>query len=329
MPAPQDSFLQKLKNDFTAVNAKDVRTLRNESKIFVDNEQYDTVDTINRSKSIETHSFPPELDQLGHWVSIRIAKFKYRRDSETSNDETIAYIILPLPQSLQTSYAQSWNSSELPMGLGSALEDFQGKGGASFGDALDSIKKTQGANIGANAFRPEVLGAAGGLAGSIAGHFIGGKAAGTAAGTGAGLIAAKALKAAKNVSINTFESVAYDKPVLRTHPFKWTLVARSAEESRYIRNIIRMMKYHSSPSSEQGGLLSYPETFDIDFSYQKNLFNIGPSIMESLSINYHREGRPIYAVESGTSKAPVHIEIDCTFKEIAAVTKESISKYNR
>lgn len=326
MPSPRDLTLSER---FAAINNKTVEQLRAEGKVFIDNEQYESVDTINRPKNIETYSFPPELDQLSHWVSIRIAKFKYRRDSETSNNETIAYIILPLPLALQTSYTQTWNSSELPLGLGQALENYQGENGNSLGQLVKSLGKTVGDNAASYAFRPEILAAAGGVVGSVAGLALGGTTAGSVLGASTGAVVAKGLQAAKNVSINTFESVAYDKPALRTHPFKWSLIARSAEESRYIRNIIRMMKYYSSPSSEQGGLLSYPQTFDIDFSYQKNLFNIGPSVMESLNINYHREGRPIYAIESGTSKAPVHIEIDCSFKEISAVTKETISRYNR
>ena len=72
-------------------------------------------------------------------MAIRVSEFKFRRDKETPNSETILYIFLPLPLGLTTTYSQQWNNEELPLGLGKVLEVAQESGVG--GISTETLKK--------------------------------------------------------------------------------------------------------------------------------------------------------------------------------------------
>ena len=72
------------------------------------------------------------------------------------------------------------------------------------------------------------------------------------------------------------------------------------------------------------------------FKYEKFLFNMGPSVCNSLDVGYHAEGQPLYfdvPKEVGENevneKAPVSITISMNLTEIFVITKEGILENNR
>jgi hypothetical protein len=77
----------------------------------------------------------------------------------------------------------------------------------------------------------------------------------------------------------------------------------------------------------------YPEYFEIDFHHPQFLFNIGPSMLESFSVDYHPNNIPAYVrtrIENDdNSPAPQAVKLDFKFKEVEIVTKETIQKNNR
>ena len=77
-----------------------------------------------------------------------------------------------------------------------------------------------------------------------------------------------------------------------------------------------------------GAFLEYPEQFDIDFRFGKNLFDIGQSVLTQFSVNYHGQGTPVYYDVDG-EKFPGSVNIDMSFTEVAALTKKQIVEKNR
>jgi hypothetical protein len=240
----------------------------------------------------ETVEYPSE--NLEQWCNIRIQEYVYRAQVETNIKNTLGDIRLPLPLQLQTQYQQQWNNNNGVTGfLGEVGRlGMEGNLGGSLG------------NLVANALSNPELYAAIGFAGN--GPIPGLSVAGVAS----------AATALAGVAANKFETVTYEKPELRQHQFSWNLVARSRDEGVAIQEIIKKLKYHSHPGGgSSGAYFSYPELFNVQFFFDENLFTIGPSILENLSIDYHAAGRPLYQASQ--------------FKETAALTKDLIEKQRR
>jgi hypothetical protein len=271
-------------------------------------------ESTNTNTSIARWGLSYPDNDLDAWCNIRIFKYEYRAEATpgASLDITKAKgnIKLPLPLQLQTGYQQQWNSTDE---ITAQLAQLAAGGG----NITDQIK-----NAAAN---PQTTGAAAALLGKLFG------ASDSAAGTAGGIVAAgvSAVGAVKGFTTNKYESVTYEKPVLRTHQFSWNLVAKSAAESKSIRDIIHKLKYASHPGGGGGALYSYPELFKLYFSpYDKTqgLFTIGASVLETFSVDYHAAGRPLY---HATDEMPISVTIACTFKETAALTKELIKAEGR
>ena len=103
-----------------------------------------------------------------------------------------------------------------------------------------------------------------------------------------------------------------------------------------------MLKFYSHPSrtgeGEGAGLshfYNYPEQFDIDFHHDEMLFNIGPSELKGIQVNYHPDG-PLYHTKQDSQlnlgnevKAPVAIQLQLTFQEVAIITKTELNTEKR
>ena len=252
-------------------------------------------------------------NNLDAWCNIRIFKYAYRPESTPGAAQEItnpiSNIQLPLPLQLATGYQQEWNDTDMFTALAA-------QGATNLSTSADVVEFAK--NLAA---RPE---AAGISAAAMASYFGAGRGATGAVGLGV-TGGVRAALATKGYTSNKYESVTYEKPQLRTHQFSWNLVAKSASEGQSIQNIIRKLKYHSHPDGGGGAFYEYPELFKVHFS-PKNLFSVGPSVLESFTVDYHAAGRPLY---HAADEMPISVTINCTFKETTAVTKDLIEKANR
>lgn len=251
------------------------------------------------------------LEDLEQWCNIGIYEYRYRAETEKTLKYGVANVRLPLPLQLQTQYQQQWNSFDDISSL--AIGSY--RSGAGLEENLKNAALTQEAFGLAGA----ALGSAAGLVGlkSSLGALLG--AVGTSS-------IQQGVTALAGVSANKFETVTYQKPELRQHQFSWNLTAKSREEGIAIKNIIDKFKYHSHPGGKEGSYFKYPENFVIKFFSDENLFTIGPSILENFSVDYHAAGRPLY---QASDRMPINLQISCSFKETAALTKNSIEKEGR
>jgi hypothetical protein len=186
--------------------------------------------------------------------------------------------------------------------------------GASVSDTIKNVALTQEAAALIGAGIGSIPGIGGGL--------------GTVIGAVGATNISQGLTALGGVAANKFETVTYQKPELRQHQFSWNLTAKSRSEGIAIQNIIKKLKYHSHPDggNNSGAYFRYPEVFVVKFFSDQNLFTIGPSVLESFGVDYHASGRPLY---QASDRMPINVAINCSFRETAAVTKNSIEKESR
>jgi len=317
---------------------------------------------LGASSSADSFYFPSNIVEVDHWMAIRVIDRQYttlRQVNDYTTDKDIARIFLPLPLNLATAYNQTYNAEALgPIGnvlankgsemrstvekLGTETGNFiAGAMNLDFGKVIDAGVKatTTIGNALYNALPKTGKQGEKALQGAAAYgvYSLAGAAGATPYGQGA--------LGGAGLARNPYMAVLYSQPEFRMHEFSWKVVAKDFEESVSILNIIKLLKYYSAPSeiSSQtaGGFLQffydYPEQFDIEFHHDKFLFNIGPSVLKNVSVNYHAEGQPLYFTKQDsvvddndtTYKVPVSIQIGLSFQEVTTLTKQSILNSNR
>lgn len=251
-------------------------------------------------------------NETEQWCNIGIYEYVYRAETERTLKHGLGNVRLPLPLQLQTQYSQQYDGYD---NIGSLLA-----GSIASGQTVDQFAKNA-------ALTTEAAVATGGLASGLV-RGLSGLNADTFLGAGAVALASQGLTALGGVAANKFETVTYQKPELRQHQFSWNLTAKSRSEGIAIQNIIKKLKYHSHPGGgdDSGAYFKYPEVFVVKFFSDQNLFTIGPSVLESFGVDYHASGRPLY---QASDRMPINVAINCSFRETAAVTKNSIEKESR
>lgn len=117
----------------------------------------------------------------------------------------------------------------------------------------------------------------------------------------------------------------------RQFGFTFQMMARNADETEAIREIIKSFKAGMHPDVEQaeGKYWIYPDSFDIYLSTglpgaegpSKYLFQISTAVLQSMSVDYAGSGIPSFFESNG---APVDIRMTLQFKELDILTREKI-----
>jgi len=262
-------------------------------------------------------TFPGSLNDTDHWVCFRAAKYSKLQKKSITQQENIASIYLPVPQDLKTGYKAGYNNESLGIGGALALQVAQGekidKGDVAMALGTDLISNpTVTGLLGA--------GAANALGGSGAAQIVGG-----AVGVGAGQ-AVKATLANKGIARNPHQAVLFQGVDFRNHSFNYTFTPRNENESEILQGIIYAFKFFMAPRLKRSNhFFDYPEQFDIDFKDEKNLFDIGTSVLTSFDVNYHAAGQSAYYVNNH----PVSINLSMNFQEVTITTKDEIEKLGR
>lgn len=302
---------------------------------------------LNLGKPSNSIYFPERLHEIDHWVTFRAFKMTKLSRDEGLGKSALAYITLPLPSNLGTGYQARYEGET--SGIMAALAGDAGAG------ALKAIQSTiQNNNIAAllqEATKSVILGTAGTTVDKIA-EYIGSKTKGSTSamnaietvalskGVGAvGAVGEAALAGAFGIARNPHQVILYTGPSFRSHSFSYMLSPRNRRESDAIRSIITAFKYFQAGKYGLGGITNekvdastvtgraffeYPEFFEIDFHYPKYLFNIGPSVLTQLSIDYHPQNVPAYVRDESGMPAPVEVSISMSFQERDIVTKDDI-----
>ena len=295
---------------------------------------YDKVVT-NRGAKIkgEDIKFPDNLGSESHSEFIRFEIYKQHKfdRTEDAEDETLRVIYLPIPNSLSTNYGVSYSQDLGTIGYGAAKGvDFMS---AKMGDvsASDAVYSIGGGVLNLLA---QGITSGGAVAGTIASglasltgkssplSFIGGGAVGEA-GKGAMLSA--------GIARNPHMAQIFENVNFRSHNFSYKLTPKNVKESEILRDLIKYFKVAMHPNYFLANhFFDYPLQFDIDVMHgnQKNdfMFNIGPSVLTSMSANYTPDGPHFHDLNG--RKAPLSVEISLSFTELKIVTQQEILDYN-
>lgn len=134
--------------------------------------------------------------------------------------------------------------------------------------------------------------------------------------------------------INPMLELIYSSPDFRSFQFEFFFYPRSKDEALEVQKIIQLLRYHQSPDSISGGLLTPPTNFGIKFYYagkeNPNLPAIFNCVLESMDVNYAPNGFSTYEVYGdnepsiGGTGMPVGIQLTLNFKETQYITKSTI-----
>ena len=298
--------------------------------------------------NIMSYVFPGDLNTLDHWMCFRINKPELMRAKDFPVSSDIARIFLPMPPALATSYNQGYNAESMGvLGMGGAMIGAKGREGG-LSSVVDAAKeKVAGVLKNPGKAAKDALSAAANVAagggasgGAVIGSMLGRITGGIVGAVGGA--AAKGAMAGAGVARNPYMALVYQNPQFREHSFSWKFISKNFDDSRNLLYIIQVLKFYSHPSrtgeGEGAGLshfYNYPEQFDIDFHHDEMLFNIGPSVLKGIQVNYHPDG-PLYHTKQDSQlnlgnevKAPVAIQLQLTFQEVAIITKTELNTEKR
>lgn len=135
-----------------------------------------------------------------------------------------------------------------------------------------------------------------------------------------------AAQKAAGVALNPFKEVIFESVDFRTFQFKYRFFPRSPEESRRVRDIISLFKYHMHPEMSENKLFFiYPSEFVITYYYnnQKNNYfhRFANCVLETMDVSYGGE-----QFSSFSDGSPTEVNMSLTFRETELLTKKMIDQ---
>lgn len=131
------------------------------------------------------------------------------------------------------------------------------------------------------------------------------------------------------LALNPQVEILYQKTGHREFLFDFKMIARSEEEAKAIRNIIKEFKFHSAPEllpGSSGRFFIPPAEFDIKFFYNGkenlNIHKISSCVLVGMDVNYASAGQWT-TFEDGM---PVEIAMQLRFKELELIHKGRVEE---
>jgi hypothetical protein len=271
---------------------------------------------LNTPVSYSTLIYPDDIGDLGHYVMFRVGKEYKFRSQQIAKKDTLAAIILPVPQNVQTGYNAQYQNQDLGVAGDLAAQAVEGRDlrTVTAGEALDMAKSGL-ATAAASEATPLIAGLLGGFSPAIAALGI--------------QNVVPAFTGAKGFAVNPHQALLFQGTNFRTHSFNYKFMPRNRNEAERLQKIIKVFKFHMAPElTNSNHFFDYPEQFDIDFKHDRALFDIGTSVLTSFNVDYHGEGTPSY---HGLNEdvQPTSISISMEFQETTITTKRNIKYQGR
>lgn len=136
------------------------------------------------------------------------------------------------------------------------------------------------------------------------------------------------LSVASGLAANPKKEQQFNGVEFRTFTFDYSFAPRDSAEAANVLNIIKQFKYHMHPEfkRDSGFLYIYPSEFDITYyngaSENLNLHKHTSCVLINMSVNYSPNGQFVTFPDG----MPTQINISLQFKELLALSKETIDK---
>ena len=235
--------------------------------------------------------------------------------AQTAEIESNArYIYLPIPQqitdNISVDYAQDTMNPLQAAGL-AAASGLIGKPGETLQSAMQIMQTAAGTAIGPDTKKMLTT-------------ILGGSAINQ---LGANVNAQSLITRASGQVLQSNMELLFNGPTLRSFPFVFDFAPHDAEEAAEVMQIIRVMKEAIVPKkgSNAGLFINSPDLFQLEYITANgrehpflNKFKVGA--VSDISVNYTASGT--YATYGGSLRAPVHIQMSFTFKELNPIYQE-------
>lgn len=249
------------------------------------------------------------IQSYNDYVARQDKKGGEARKTKYKNAE---YIYLPIPQQVSDALAVSYGDDTLSpiqaAGISVTASGIKDPAGAAF----------TAATLAEKIFKGEVEGIDQGTKDAIQSIFAG-KAINA---LGANVNPDALISRASGQILQSNLELLFSGVTLRSFPFVFDFVPREKREADQVRSIIRTLKKAMAPKSRDALFIQAPKVFQLEYvSGQKshpflNKFKL--CSLTDMAVNYTASGT--YATyEDGT---PVHIQVQCTFKEINPIYAE-------
>lgn len=144
-------------------------------------------------------------------------------------------------------------------------------------------------------------------------------------------------KVTRNIE-NPRKEIVFEGMSIRRFQFSFDFMPRNHTESETVKEIIKLFKIHMHPevnnsTTSNGMYLTYPNDFDIEFTYRPDpqlssaetvenqyVNRINTCVLEGLNVEYAAGGQ----WQTFVTGAPTHIRLNLAFKELEPLTREHI-----
>ena len=299
---------------FTPKRSEDIYSLDNMFETKITKYVYDNPggDTDNKPAGVdeEITGFKP--------IKTRDNIFNEVGGQTAEIESNARYIYLPIPQqvtdNISVDYAQDTLNPLQAAGL-SAASGLIGEPKEVLNTALEVMQTAAGTAIG-----PDTKKMLNTILGATAINQL-----------GANVNAQSLITRASGQVLQSNMELLFNGPTLRSFPFVFDFAPHDAEEAAEVMQIIRVMKEAIVPKkgSNAGLFINSPDLFQLEYITANgrehpflNKFKVGA--VSDISVNYTASGT--YATYGGSLRAPVHIQMSFTFKELNPIYQEDYNQ---
>lgn len=248
-----------------------------------------------------TYQYPADLgsQEESKYTIFNIYQYEKKEVNKVEHRFHLGSIILPIPPELSNTDSLNYEEFSAPL-----LQSVYAYGSADSLEAAASAMGSVGAIVGAAALS----------------KFGGGNLINQVA-------------ALKGASINPRNTNIFKNPTAREHRYTFKMIAKSENESIYIRQIVNKFRYHAYPDTAFADEAIYlsPDLFIISFKVgnaspddeDSYLFHPLPSALVALSVSYNGTSSPIFFRDSN---APVEVTMQLVFREMELDNKTKLRK---
>jgi hypothetical protein len=103
------------------------------------------------------------------------------------------------------------------------------------------------------------------------------------------------------------------------------MIATDSSEAQAIKDIVKALKLAAAPDyigGKEQGLIRYPDTIKVKYKDETHLHKFRKSVIKTVDVTYNTLAADKFTTFKGG--APLGVQLDLTFEELAIVTKKFI-----
>ena len=263
-----------------------------------------------------------------YYTRLTIGKYKRPKPFASPKFDKTLVVLLPLPNELRDDTTVSYTN----VNLETVGDIVNGNIGSGIGSAI--LRNSGAMVMGVGSLAGNAFAAIGGALGGDAGEKLAGGAASAVGSIFNAEQISSAVQQSAGLAPNPNPSVTFQGPVLRDFSYSWAFYPKSADESRKLQSLIKVLKRSALPRhtvKDSAAILDYPDMCQINFFpwdkegvgdwgwSDKSIIRYKKCVMQNINVNYNPFGTPAFFEDTNL---PVSYQITISFKEIEYLLSE-------